>query len=94
MQLESDERTVNGLRLSAGYSRRQSAKGPDVDASFAYVPPQRNTKKEDKQIKAGEISPIFQGNPHQARKSDTYAGWAKKNQETHFGYKNYILVDN
>lgn len=80
------------LQLDArGY---KAQKGQIVDASFVDVPRQRNTKEENEQIKAGEIPQSFQDNPHKKRQKDTDARWAKKNQETHFGYKNHVSVDN
>jgi transposase, IS5 family len=71
----------------------KAQKGQIVDASFVDVPRQRNTKEENEQIKAGEIPKIFQDNSHKGRQKDTDARWAKKNQETHFGYKNHVSVD-
>ena len=72
----------------------QAKKGQIVDASFVDVPRQRNNREENAQIKAGEIPERFQGNAHVKAQKDTDARWTKKNQETHFGYKNHVSVDN
>lgn len=71
----------------------QIKKGQIVDASFVDVPRQRNTREENKQIKAGGIPERFTENKAVGSQKDTEARWAKKNQETHFGYKNHIMVD-
>lgn len=71
-----------------GYVARQ---GQMVDATFVSVPRQRNRREENAQIKAGEIPtgwPVAK-----ARQKDVDARWAKKNEETHYGYKNHINAD-
>ena len=72
----------------------QAKKGQIVDASFVDVPRQRNSRAENAQIKAGEVPDRFQEKIHVKAQKDTDARWTKKNQETHFGYKNHISVDN
>ena len=72
----------------------QARKGQIVDASFVDVPRQRNNREENAQIKAGEIPERFQENANVKAQKDTDARWTKKNQETHFGYKNHVSVDN
>lgn len=72
----------------------QAKKGQIVDASFVDVPKQRNNREENAQIKAGEIPERFQENAHVKVQKDMDARWTKKNQETHFGYKNPVTVDN
>ena len=72
----------------------KARKGQIVDASFVDAPRQRNSREENEQIKAGETPQRFQDNPHVGAQKDTEARWAKKNQETHFGYKNHATVDN
>jgi IS5 family transposase len=64
-----------------------------VDGSFVEVPKQRNTKEENEQIKNGEIPESFSTNPHVLAQKDCDARWAKKGDETHFGYKDHDLVD-
>ncbi len=72
----------------------KAQKGQIVDASFVDVPRQRNKKAENDQIKDSEIPQRFKENPNVGRQKDTDARWTKKNQETHFGYKNHATVDN
>ncbi len=36
----------------------------------------------------------FKDNPNVGRQKDTDARWAKKDEETHFGYNNHVAVDN
>jgi len=76
---------------SNGYSAR---KGQIVDASFVNVPRQRNKKDENASIKVGERLASFDENPNMGAQKDTDARWAKKNNETHFGYKDHVTVDN
>jgi IS5 family transposase len=72
----------------------QARKGQIVDASFVDVPRQRNNREENAQIKAGEVPERFEENDHVKAQKDMDARWTKKNQETHFGYKNHVSVDN
>jgi IS5 family transposase len=65
--------------------------GTIVDATFVEAPRQRNTRDENKRIKNGEI-PEEWSEKKQSHK-DTDARWTKKNNETHYGYKNHIKVD-
>ena len=74
-----------------GYKAQQ---GQIVDASFVDVPRQRNTREENDQIKAGQSPARFQDKAHVGAQKDTDARWAKKNQQTHYGYKNHAVVDN
>ena len=67
--------------------------GMIVDGTFIEVPKQRNTKEENEQIKNGEIPESLSSNPHVLAQKDTDAEWAKKGDETHFGYKNHVLAD-
>ena len=67
--------------------------GKIIDASFVEVPRQRNSKEENKQIKEGEIPARFEANPHVKSQKDTDARWAKKNNETYYGYKNHVKQD-
>lgn len=72
----------------------KARKGQIVDASFVDVPRQRNTREENKQIKHGVTPQRFSENPNVKSQKDTDARWTKKNDETHFGYKNHVSVDN
>jgi transposase, IS5 family len=72
----------------------KAQKGQIVDASFVDVPRQRNKKEENDQIKNGVKPQRFDDNPNVGKQKDIDARWAKKNQETHFGYKNHASIDN
>lgn len=74
-----------------GYSAR---KGQIVDASFVEAPRQRNSKEENAAIKAGEVPPTLAEKPACLRQKDLDARWTKKNEETHYGYKNHVCIDN
>jgi len=70
-------------------------KGSLVDATFVDAPQQRNSREENKTIKDGGIPEDWQ-KPENASKlaqKDTDARWTKKNNETHFGYKDHVKVD-
>lgn len=67
--------------------------GSIVDASFVDAPRQHNTREENKKIKAGERPEGFEKTSAKGRQKDCDARWAKKNNETHYGYKNHIKAD-
>jgi len=69
--------------------------GSIIDASFVDKPRQRNTKDENDSIKEGEVPEDWKKPENEAmlRQKDTDARWAKKNHETHYGYKNHVKVD-
>lgn len=71
----------------------RAQKGQILDASIIPVPKQRNPKEENEQIKAGEIPPDWLAHPNKLAQKDTDARWTKKNNVTHYGYKNHIGVD-
>ena len=73
-----------------GYTAK---KGQIVDASFAQVPRQRNTREENQMVKNGEVPAGWQESPHKLRQKDTDARWTKKNGVSYFGYKNHISTD-
>jgi IS5 family transposase len=64
-----------------------------VDGTFVEVPRQRNSKEENAQIKAAEVPERMASNPHVLAQKDLEAEWAKKGDETFFGYKNHAAVD-
>lgn len=70
-------------------------KGTIVDATFVDVPRQRNRREENQKIKNGEIPDDWEKpeNAHKLAQKDTDARWAKKNNETHFGYKDHVKCD-
>ena len=67
-------------------------KGTIIDATFVDVPRQRNRRDENDKIKNGEIPEEWEKPENAAKKAqkDTDARWAKKNNETHFGYKDHV----
>jgi transposase, IS5 family len=69
--------------------------GSIVDASFIDVPKQRNSREENQSIKDGEVPKEWEeeGNKHKVAQKDVNARWTKKNDETHYGYKNHVKAD-
>ena len=67
--------------------------GQIVDASFVEVPRQRNTREENKEIKAGITPEAWKEKPHKLRQKDVDARWTKKNKMLFYGYKNHIKTD-
>ena len=74
----------------AGFIAR---KGQILDATIVEVPIQRNSRSENKQIKAGEVPEDWQDEPAKLSHKDTDARWAKKNNKSYYGYKNHINID-
>jgi len=68
-------------------------KGSIIDATFADAPRQRNSRDENKIIKEGNGDELWEENEHKRRQKDIDARWTKKNDETHFGYKDHVKVD-
>lgn len=93
VKLELVEVLFNGFNFQLNEKGYQAQKGQIVDASFVDVPRQRNSREENAQIKAGETPERFKENAHVGAQKDTDARWTKKNQETHYGYKNHAVVD-
>ena len=75
-----------------GYVAR---KGQMIDATFVEVPRQRNSRDENEKVKAGETPDEWQTPQAKAklRQKDVDARWTKKNNESHYGYKNHINAD-
>jgi len=69
----------------------EARNGQIVDASIVPVPIQRNSRDENRRIKAGEVPEDW--DEHKRRQKDTDARWTKKHGKSHFGYKNHIDVD-
>ena len=72
--------------------------GSMVDASFVDVPRQRNSRKDNTDIKQGAIPLEFAKRDSNAKQNklcqkDTDARWMTKNNERHYGYKNHINAD-
>jgi IS5 family transposase len=83
-------------------------KGSIVDATFVDASRQRNTREENEMIKKGETPETWKTpankaekdmtaaekkTVHKVRQKDTDGRWAKKNNETHYGYKDHAKVD-
>jgi Transposase and inactivated derivatives, IS5 family len=66
-------------------------KGKLVDASIVEVPVQRNSRKENQELKEGNVPEEWSDN--KKRQKDTDARWTRKNNQNYFGYKNHIKVD-
>jgi IS5 family transposase len=69
--------------------------GTIVDATFVGTPKQRNNKEENETIKAGQVPEEWKKpeNEHKLSQKDTDARWAKKNNQTYFGYKDHVKAD-
>ncbi len=69
--------------------------GSLIDASFVDVPKQRNKKEENDAIKKGDIPEEWkdESKANMVAQKDTDAHWTKKNDETHYGYKNHVKAD-
>lgn len=67
--------------------------GSIIDASFVDVPKQRNSREENKTIKEGTRPEGFEKDTSKGAQKDCDARWTKKNNETHYGYKNHAKVD-
>ena len=82
--------TFNGMLAAKGIITHT---GTIVDATFVDAPRQRNNRDENKQVKNGETPEEWKKNPHKLAQNDTDARWTKKNDETHYGYKDHVKVD-
>jgi IS5 family transposase len=71
-----------------GFSARR---GQIIDASIVEAPRQRNSREENRQIKAGQIPEDW--SDQKKRQKDTDARWTKKNGQNYYGYKNHIDID-
>jgi IS5 family transposase len=69
----------------------RAQKGQIIDASIVKVPIQRNSRKENQQIKQGKQPEGW--SIHKKRQKDTDARWTRKNSKNFFGYKNHISID-
>lgn len=71
----------------------QAKGGQIVDATFIDAPRQRNTREENETIKNGDIPEAWKTQPNKLAQKDLDAEWTKKNDETHYGYKDHANVD-
>ena len=67
--------------------------GQIIDASIVAVPKQRNSRKENAGIKAGEMPECWQDKPAKRRQKDVEARWTKQHGRSHYCYKNHVNVD-
>lgn len=67
--------------------------GQIIDATFVEVPRQRNTRKENEDIKAGCMPEGWKDQPHKLAQKDLDAEWTKKNGQAYYGYKDHANVD-
>ncbi|NJM16359.1 MAG: IS5 family transposase [Chloroflexia bacterium] len=69
--------------------------GKIIDASFVEMPRQRNSREENKHIKETGTAPAsWDEEPNKKRQKDIDARWTKKDNESHYGYKDHAKVDN
>ena len=66
--------------------------GQIIDASIVAVPKQRNSRKENARIKAGETPECWQDKPAKRRQKDVEAR-SRSIGRSHYGYKNHVNVD-
>ena len=83
-------RDVDGHLKDQGYL---AMGGQIIDASIVAVPKQRNSRKENAGIKAGETPDAGRISPAKRRQKDVEARWTKKHGRSHYGYKNHVNVD-
>jgi IS5 family transposase len=67
--------------------------GQIIDATFVIAPKQRNTREENEMIKEGAVPIAWGKNPHKLAQKDIDARWTKKNNESFYGYKDHVNVD-
>ena len=67
--------------------------GKAIDATFIEAPKQRNTKEENEKVKNLETPEAWENHPPKLSQKDLDATWALKNKETHFGYKDHVMID-
>ena len=67
--------------------------GQIIDSTIIPVPKQHNRREENAAIKRGELPQGWEDNPARLRQKDQDARWVKKNQASHYGYKNSISID-
>ncbi|MES2709814.1 MAG: transposase, partial [Verrucomicrobiota bacterium] len=83
--------------LQSTHGLALAKEGVMVDASFAEVPRQRNNRKDNATIKAGEIPAGIAAKPKVKAQSQSPQGPGRpldqKNNETYHGYKDHVKVD-
>ena len=67
--------------------------GQIIDATLVPVPRQRNSREDNKEIKANCLPDGWNESPKRLQQKDLDARWVKKNDINHYGYKNSICID-
>lgn len=90
----SVEKLFNKFSQVLEESRLIMKKGSSIDASFIEAERQRNTKAENDQIKKSETPDDWKDNQPKLSQKDLDARWTKKNDQSHYGYKDHVKIDN
>jgi len=85
------ERLFDEFEAFLGEKGFLAKRGQIIDASIISAPRQRNSRDENRQIKAGQIPEDW--SDQKKRQKDTDARWTQKNGQNHYGYKNHIDID-
>lgn len=80
--------TFNAQLLHLGVAMKS---GQIIDATFVPVPIQRNSPEDNKAVKAGDTPSEW--TDKQVAHKDTDARWTRKNNQSHYGYKDHINID-
>ena len=80
----------NEFLIQQGYG---ASGGTIIDATIVEVPKQRNSRKENAQIKKGKVPKRIKKNPKVMSQKDLDARWTKKNNISYYGYKDHITTD-
>jgi IS5 family transposase len=84
---------INSLPSSTRAQTYIARGGQILDASIVPVPRNRNTRDENKAIKAGDLPEGWADKPAKRSQKDVDARWTKKHGKSHYGYKNHVNVD-
>jgi IS5 family transposase len=71
----------------------EAQQGQIVDANIVRVRIRRDTPEVNKQVKAGDGGNVTQWSEPTRKQKDIDARWTKKNNKSHFGYKDHESVD-
>jgi len=66
--------------------------GQMMDATFVEAPRQRNTREENKTIKAGQVPQAWETKPHKLAQKDVDARWTKKTMKTTTGIRTMLTL--
>lgn len=64
-----------------------------INATLVPAPTQRNTRKENKERKAGKQPKTCHENPDRLQRNTLDDRWVKKNDVSYYGYKSSLCVD-